>query len=781
MMLKQLFTIAISFTCAISSAQSPLHILPQPIQAERRPGEFRIDAGTSITVSGGGNGDRAGDAGKADRVVNFFREQVTRLSGIRLPVRKAPAPGRHIEFVLGDTTGLGDEGYRIAATTTLVRVSAGSVKGLFYGVETLLQTLPFIRTNQPPAIPCMEVMDRPRCPWRGMMLDVSRHFFSPDMVKEFIDVLASYKMNVFHWHLVDGAGWRLEIKKYPKLTSLAAWRVDDRDKPWNWGEVMFNADKSRATYGGYYTQEQVKDIVAYAAARNITIVPEIEMPGHSEIAMAAYPQLSCHPRDHFGNKGDFLATHVESNYCPGNDSSFVFLQDVLTEVMQLFPSTYIHLGGDEVDKTDWKTCDKCQRRMNQEGLKNVEELQSYFMKRMEKFLLIHHRRMIGWDEILEGGLAPSATVMSWRGEDGGIQAAKMGHDVVMTPGDPCYFDHYQGDPATEPLAIGGFNTLKRVYDYEPVPQALDASQALHVLGSQANLWTEYISTWEHAEYMILPRILALSEVLWSPVDRRNWQDFNIRLQPHLRGFEERGLHYCKGNYKVEIKPLVKDGKLFVGMATENPDGVIYYSIDGSMPGVSSLRYEHPIAVTGTMRVKAVMTLQGKVMNPAPAEQSFTLNKATGREVVYLHPNSRYYPADGPNTLTDGIRGTTDIGRGWHAFSGEDLVATIDLGSSMEIGRLSLGCIQNWGQWIFLPSQVRFELSDDGVHFREAGVADNNVPMDLRDAVIKDFIITIPKQQARYVRVTARNAGPCPKGHPGEGQNSWIFADEVIVE
>jgi len=752
-------------------AQQSIAIIPQPVSLEMKEGSFVIDNKTVVKMP-------KKDKATAD-VVHFFTEYVKRITGFDL--KENQTKGKTIVFSIEKTKEIGDEGYLISVNSDQILVKANTSKGLFYGVQSLLQALPFIRTNDLVKIPNMEIKDYPRFQWRGVMLDVSRHFFAPELVKEFIDLLAAYKMNVFHWHLVDGAGWRLEIKKYPKLTQQAAWRVDDWGKPWNWSEIEFNADRSKSTYGGYYTQEQAKDIVAYAKARNITVVPEIEMPGHSEAAMAAYPELSCNPKNTFAQTGNFFASKVESNYCAGNDQAFAFLEDVLTEVMAIFPSQYIHVGGDEVDKTSWKNCAKCQNRMQTQHLKDEKELQSYFMHRMEKFIVSKGRKMIGWDEILEGGLAPEATVMSWQGEAGGIEAAKIGHDVIMTPGYPCYFDHYQGDPETEPLAIGGFNTLKKVYNYEPIPTELTADEAKRVLGSQGNLWTEYIPTAEQAEYMILPRMPALAEVLWSAKEQRNWENFNKRLQPHLVGFEQKRLRYSKGNFKVDIKPIVENNSLSIALETENTDGVIYYTTDGSVPTIGSTKYEKPFVVTTSMTVKAVMALRNKVMNTKPAEQSFTFNKATGKTVKYDNVNSRYYPANGANTLTDGFRGTKDIGKQWHAFNGNDMVATIDLGTPVTVSKISLGCIQNWGQWVFFPQWVRFEVSADGVNFKEIKTVVNTVPVTVRDTQIMDFISTFEAQNVRTVRITAKNLGKCPQGHPGENQTSWLFVDEIIVE
>jgi hexosaminidase len=673
---------------------------------------------------------------------------------------------------------LGKEGYQIKATAKKVEVTAPTEAGAFYAVQTLLQQFPAIRTNALLQIPVMELKDQPRFAWRGIMLDVSRHFFGPELIKEFIDLLATYKLNRFHWHLADDPGWRIEIKRYPNLTQTGAWRVDQNHLPW--GERPQPKPGEKPTYGGYYTQKQIREIVAYAAARNVTIVPEIEMPGHSAAAIASYPWLSCSQQPQLPMTGGNY-TNMSSNYCPGNDSVYVFLQNVLTEVMDLFPSSYIHIGGDEVDKGSWKKCSKCQARMKANGLKTEEELQSFFITRMEKFINSKHRKMIGWDEILEGGLSPNATVMSWRGESGGIEAAKMDHDVVMTPGNPCYLDHYQAGPEGEPLAIGGMNTLKKVYDYEPIPKELNAQQAAHVLGAQGNLWTEFVTEAEHVEYMLLPRILALSEVLWSNSSAKDWNDFNSRLKTHFKTFDQKGLHYSKGNFKVSIKPVSNEGKLSASLFTEALDASIHYTTDGSLPGPSSPLYTAPLPILQSLSLRAVAVVNGKSNPLQISEQIFSLHKAVGRVVNYETPFSKYYPADGPNTLTDGVRGTTDHSKYWHGFNGNDLIATIDLGSVQEIRKLKIGCLQNYKSWIFLPTSVVFEGSSDGSNFEILSIVNNTIPVTEVAVVAKDFEAKLEGKKLRYVRVKAIALPAIPKGHPGEGKAAWTFADELIVE
>ncbi len=686
--------------------QQTISIIPQPASFTAEAGHFLIDKNTSIFFN-----DKEKDLYYAANFLNAFIKNV---SGDVLPLNVKRK--KSIVLEIKKTEKIGDEGYLLDVSPTAIRIIANKKAGIVYGMQSLFQTLPQIRDNAALEVPCMKITDYPRFKWRGMHLDVCRHFFSPDMVREYIDLMAVYKFNTFHWHLTDDQGWRLEIKKYPKLTSVGAWRADRRGVPWS--ECKPTQPGEPATYGGYYTQQQVRDIVAYARERNITIVPEIEMPGHSEAAIAAYPWLSCTQQPQLTITGGMYPPGIQSNYCPANDSVFTFLENVLTEVMQLFPSKYIHIGGDEVDKSSWKNDAKCQALIKKLGLKDEDELQSYFIQRIEKFVISKHRKIIGWDEILEGGLAPEATVMSWRGESGGIKAAKMKHDVVMTPGTPLYFDHYQAGPVGEPLAIGGFNTLKMVYDYNPIPKELDSADAKYVLGAQANVWTEFISTHEHLEYMVLPRMLALAEGLWSPKESKNYVSFYQRLQNQFIAFDEKGFHYCPGNFTVAISPSSQNDKLLVKLSSEIPGAAIFYTTNGSDPGETSNKYEQPINIDSSITLKAVTVIDGKVEGVKPTEQKFVMHKAVGKNVTYANPVSEYYTANGPNSLTDGVRGTAAPGKFWHGFHAKDLIATIDLGEETSIQKITIGCLQRYSDWIFLPQSVTYQISNDGENFTD---------------------------------------------------------------
>lgn len=537
------------------------------------------------------------------------------------------------------------ESYTLSVTPQQILIRATSGAGLFYGVQTLLQLA------QPSgagsySIASVEIEDTPRFAYRGLMLDVSRHFSTKEFIKKQIDALAYYKINRLHLHLTDAAGWRLEIKKYPLLTEFAAWRTDPTWKQWwNGGRKYVRFDAPGA-YGGYYTQDDIREILEYARQHYITVIPEIEMPSHSEEVLAAYPQLSC--------SGE---PYKNSDFCVGNEETFTFLENVLTEVMELFPSEYIHVGGDEAGKSAWKTCPKCQKRMKDEHLANVDELQSYLIHRIEKFLNNHGRHLLGWDEILQGGIAPNATVMSWRGEEGGIAAVTSGHRAIMTPGAYCYLDSYQDAPYSQPEAIGGYLPLKKVYSYNPVPASLTAEQAKLVYGVQGNLWVEYIPTPEHVEYMIYPRILALAETAWSAPERKSWPDFHTRALSAVADLQAKGYH-----------PF--DLKKEIGSRPE------------SLQPVSHL--------------------------------------ALGKKVIYNSPYSSHYPAQGNTALTDGIRGDWTYGDGsWQGFISDNrLDVTIDMEKETSIHSVTAAFMQVVGAEVFLPETVVISISDDGTHFTE---------------------------------------------------------------
>ena len=523
--------VSVGFSSACSTPRNP-SVIPQPVQMEVGRGGFDLDADTRIMLSNPTNLE-------VQQLTESWARPIRATSGFKLLLVDTPddAPSNMITLRLSQDALYPVEGYRLNVTSDAVTVEAKTPAGLFYGLQTLTQLL-FGDHTSGWSVPVVQIVDAPRFAYRGMHLDVGRHFFPVAFIKKYIDLLAMYKMNKFHWHLTDDQGWRIEIKKYPKLTEIGAYRQETvMGKNFERFDRPYIGDEK--PHGGFYTQEEVREVVAYARARYIDVIPEIEMPGHATAALAAYPEFACTdgPFDVPTTWGIF-----EDVFCP-KEETFQFLEDVLTEVIALFPSQYIHIGGDEVPKVRWQESEVAQEVISREGLADEDELQSYFIKRIESFLQAQGRRLIGWDEILEGGLAPDATVMSWRGMEGGIEAARQGHDVIMTPTSHCYFDYYQADPEQEPLAIRGLTPLEKVYGFEPVPETLSAEDAAHILGAQGNVWTEYMATTDHVEYMVFPRMLALAEVVWSPQELRNWEDFVQRLPDHLRYFDALGVNY----------------------------------------------------------------------------------------------------------------------------------------------------------------------------------------------------------------------------------------------
>ena len=513
----KILTLLLLFS-VISIAQQNLNLIPKPQNIEHYSGSFVLNSKTVI------------QADKNSFEAKYLQQIIEQQLGLNLEITTSSKAKSKIIFVtkIIEEKKSFKEWYNLSISKNEVVIKATEDHGIFYAIQTLIQLLPLEKSLEI-KIPCLSITDQPKFQWRGMHLDVSRHFFPKDFIKKYIDYLAIYKMNTFHWHLTDDQGWRIEIKKYPKLTEVGAWR--------NGSMIGHYTDQTfdDIRYGGFYTQEEIKEIVAYAKERHITIVPEIEMPGHALAALASYPEFSC-----TGGPFEVGKTWgvLEDVFCP-KDETFTFLENVLSEVMELFPSEYIHIGGDESPKIRWKSCPHCQKRIKEEHLKDEHELQSYFIQRIEKFVNSKGRKIIGWDEILEGGLAPNAAVMSWRGTEGGIAAAKQKHFVVMSPGSHCYFDHYQGEPKNEPIAFGGYTNVEKVYSFNPIPKELSAEESKYILGAQANLWTEYINTPEQVEYMIFPRIAALSEVLWGTSDPNNYKEFEKRLIQHFEMYEKK--------------------------------------------------------------------------------------------------------------------------------------------------------------------------------------------------------------------------------------------------
>jgi hexosaminidase len=762
-----------------STEMKPPHIIPQPLSIETHPGSMEITRRTVIAYP----------ISNADLkfVAGFLKQALKSSTGLQLRIVDLAKRPEKNYIVLGvgpdDTTG--KEGYRLNATDEGVTIVGGEAAGTFYGVQTLLQLLPPEVYSSAPArrtswtIPSVSIQDKPRFGWRGMMLDVSRHFFPKSFVKKFIDYLAMHKMNTFHWHLCDDQGWRLEIKKHPRLTKVSAWRVDREGLYWNVRPPQKAGE--RATYGGFYTQKDIKDVVEYAAARHITVVPEIEMPAHATAVVAAYPQFSCTGGPFTVPPGGLWP--IKDIYCAGNDSVFAFLEDVLSEVSALFPGKFIHIGGDEADKTEWRRCPKCQARIKTEGLKNEAELQSYFIKKIEKVLASQGKRLIGWDEILEGGLAPQATVMSWRGTIGGIEAAKSGHDVVMSPTSNCYFDYYQGDPQFEPVAIGGFLPIKTVYSFEPTPDTLTSEEAKHILGTQANLWAEFSPDGAKVEYMAFPRIAAIAEVGWSARTRREWGSFAERLEVQLKRYRARGINTSRTPFSVAMRDSfdAPNGRRIVELRTEIGQDRIRYTTDGSAPGPGSALYATPLVLRKETSIAAT-TFRGNERLGDVRRKTYFLTPSGPMTATLLSPLDPPYVGDGASALVDNRRasgGSRD--KQWVGVQGKDFKAVIDLGNARTIRRISAGFYHSSAELMFLPAMVTYEVSLDGVKFRKAASLKNSVSPKTERPFVKDFVANLKRTRARYIRFTARSLVTTPGWHKMAGQPVWLLTDEVFAE
>lgn len=539
------------------------------------------------------------------KLADLFVQGISDRTGLSLKRGKPNEKGRSFLLQIVPDT-LGDEGYRLSVTDKSIVVQAAKGSGIFYGIQTIYQLIPTEVSDSKVSLPAVDIVDRPRFGWRGLMLDVGRYFYSVEYVKKFIDYLSMHKLNVFHWHLTEDHGWRIEIKKYPRLTEVGAWRAGTNFQPGH------NIDPN--PHGGFYTQEQIRDVVAYAKDRYVTVIPEIELPGHSLAALVAYPELSCTGGpfkipEHWGIQDDI--------YCAGKEEVFTFLENVFSEVIELFPGEIIHIGGDEAPKKRWSACPHCQKRIKEENLKDEHELQSYFITRIEKFLNNRGRKIIGWDEILDGGLAPNAAVMSWRGTKGGIAAAKMGHPVVMTPTSHMYFDYFQGEPYLEPFAIWGHTPLRKVYGYEPIPEELTPEERQYVWGVQGNLWSEFIHSSEKNEYMTYPRGAALAEIAWSNPESKDWEDFKRRMEEQYKRYEEKGINYSRSAYQVyfEVADDISNNKSTVNLLTDSYRPEIYYTLDGTEPTTQSNRFEGPFEVPVYKTVRAATFKDGQRISP----------------------------------------------------------------------------------------------------------------------------------------------------------------------
>jgi len=766
------FFFTILFSALINeskAAHDPVNIIPAPLTVKVESGEFVINSKTSLFVPVTNP--------KVMQVVSFFTDRISAVSSLVLnPSNQqiTKKSNNYITFSLITDQDLGEEGYRLKVEKNSMTIEAAHPQGLFYAVQTLFQLLPpqIMSSNKVEGIvlkiPAVKIFDKPRFSYRGMHLDCARHFMPVAFVKQYIDLLAMFKLNTFHWHLTDDQGWRIEIKKYPKLAQISSMRA----------ETVVGHQSSSPTFdgvphGGYYTQDQIRDVVDYASRRFITIIPEIEMPGHFVAVLAAYPQLSC-----TGGPFKVASTFgvLDDIACAGNDSTYVFLQDVLDEVMALFPSKYIHIGGDEAPKTRWHVCPKCQALIKAEGLKDETELQSYFEKRIEKYVLSKGHKIIGWDEILEGGLAPEATVMSWRGIDGGIAAAKQKHDVIMADNGHLYFDHYQADPETEPMAIGGYLPLKTVYEYEPVPVGLNKDEAKHILGAQGQIWTEYLKTPQNVEYMLLPRLLALSEVVWTASDRKDWYDFRERLDNNIQRLAVMGLNYSQGSGRVVITANAENGgnTIEIKLEAERPNMIVHYNLDGNPVTPGSDVANRTLKIKNTVKLYSAAFVDGQLKDKMISRiVEPHLAAYTDASVIRIDkPDAK--PISMP-TLVDGFSGALDSEPTiWNPLQGKENDITIDLKRTITPSELTVHFLTLKDKEMIMPTTVEFMVSEDNKDYKSVAVVKNDVASDYTDTRIWNASTKVKLLKAHYVRVII-------KADSKSNRDPRLLIDEVVVK
>jgi hexosaminidase len=677
------------------------------------------------------------------------------------------------------------EGYHLSVTPTAITITAKTKAGAFYGMQTLLQL-----EAQSKNIPVLEIDDAPAFGYRGLMLDVGRHFMPVSFIKQLIDVMAMQKMNNLHLHLTEDQGWRIEIKKYPKLTSVGSVR----------GGTLIGKypgkGNTNAAYGGFYTQAQLKDLVAYAAAKHINIIPEIEMPGHASAAIAAYPELSCFPNEPTQLTKNMYATATENKiknqggkivqetwgvfddvFAP-SEYTFNFIENVLDEVMDIFPSSYIHIGGDECPKTAWKRSSFCQALMKEKGIADEHALQSYFIQRVEKYVNSKGRKIIGWDEILEGGLAPNATVMSWQGEEGGITAAKQHHDVIMTPQGTCYLNFYQSSDPRDSIAFGGFLPLEAVYNYNPVPAALTPQEATYIKGVQGNLWTEYIANKDLASFMLYPRAMAIAENGWTKT-KTGFDHFTNRVTMWQPLLKQKGLHFSDHLYNVQITSKPIAGGINVSIGGVGAANKIVYNTSGKLPSVQDQLYTGPITITGDANLQAGVVVNNKITDVASA--SFSINIATGANLIQLtNAPKAPYNKSGNNGFINGIvANDSRFSDGeWLAWEGKDIDATLSFAAPTTISKISTRFYNSRGSWIHLPTSVEVLGSQDGKTYTRLGML-QNLDNSKEGTVTVSF--EIKPTTVQYMKLVARPVTTIPAGFAGAGNPSWLFMDELIVK
>ena len=747
------------FSCA---EKQDVNILPMPVQVDPQGGTLVLDESSKIILN----------ELPIESLGVQTQEFIKKHTGLDLQIEqgKVEATAKDIQFCLVSESENGKEGYTLDVNGKGVTIQSESAAGLFYGAQSLRQLLPL----EPVAevkLPKVHIVDYPRFGWRGLHLDVSRHFFTVDEVKRFIDLMAMYKFNTFHWHLTDDQGWRIEIKKYPLLTSKGAWRervgFEENQK------IGLNEDNGKP-YGGFYTQEEIKDVVRYAGERHITIIPEIDVPGHSVAAIHAYPHLCCFPNEAAPVR---LTGGVSDGvYCAGKESSFTFITDVLDEVMELFPSKRIHVGGDEAPKRNWRRCPLCQDRIKKEGLKDEQELQSYFISRIAKHLQAHGRELLGWDEIMEGKSVEGATIMSWRGVIPGMEAARAGHEVIMTPAIYTYLNILQSiNPVTQQSADGAVLNMRKLYEFNPAPEELEEEYRKNIIGVQACQWSEGTPNQRILDYKEYPRAIAMSEVAWSQQDKREWTDFYQRLNKHLPFLTAYGVGYGAPCYDVTMNVLPSDelGTIKIAFKTDVPDS-IYYTLDGTEPTKESKYTFDAVLLTEPATVKACMFRpdgsKGRVVSK---EVSF--HKAIAKKVTYNLDYSVVHDGGGDFGLVDGIFNQ------WQGFEKSDADFVVDMGEVMPLTQIQTRWFYDIGDWVFRPLSVTYEVSEDGEKYTQIHEENFENPANKYEKGILEVKKDMTEQPVRFIRVKAKSPMKNPSWHHNAGGACWIFVDEVVVK
>ena len=755
-------------SCTEGGADAAFCVIPMPNSLTAASGSYVLPGETAVSLP------------EEENAQKVFRYLEDALRNTPVDLKTVPQ-GTEADIRLATDSTLANEAYRLEVDGQGVRIASNATgAGWFYGVQSLLQLLPpdIYDSSKPFAealeIPAVHIEDAPRFPHRGAMMDVGRNFLPKEEVLKFIDLMASYKMNVFHFHLTDDQGWRIEIKKYPRLTEVGSHRPRTQI---GHSDYYYPRRYDNKEQRGYYTQDEIREIVRYAADRFITVVPEIEMPGHASAALASYPELSCGLGKTYVVRDYFDV--FDEVYCP-KEHTFRFLEDVLTEVMDLFPSHYIHIGGDECPKKAWKKCAHCQALMKREGLPDEEALQSWFIHRIEQFVNSRGRDIIGWDEILQGGLAPNATVMSWRGEEGGIEAARQKHRVIMTPNKQCYINYYQESPEYAPLAIGGYLPLDSVYAYDPLPAALSPEEQKYIIGTQANVWGEYIQTPETFEYMAFPRLLAQAEVQWTQPAQKDFPSFTRRLDKEFRRLDLRHVNACRNFYEVNFSGAWNAAQeaYEVSLRTFCPDAEIHYALNDSAITTSSPRYEGPIRLEQNAMVYAAVFRDGKPLGKV-TRKGFTVNKATGRPYTCV-PEAGWEHLNKGFGLADGVRGYARDMRRWISFYQDTVHITINLGKPCPVKEVSFASL--WRPWneIWPARAMSVSVSTDGKEFVRVGSKELHHDFTLTEGTRFPASLTFPETEATYVRLELLSGGPCPKGWFHEGNPSELALDEIEI-